>query len=197
MSDQPVYMVSGFMRTGTSMMMQCLSAGGLDAAHRNRTVADDNSDEFYHPNAGGVWELHREDYQAHDFPDAWRGRLIKCLGLGLMTAKPQPGGIRCVYMRRDYEEIFQSHHAFFQTHRPITKQRIRRTVERALAHGHNRKDMRLMEVWYRDLITNPLESFENIAEGLDLPIDVRAAAAQVDTALCHYRKEELAQGVIG
>ena len=57
------YFVSGFMRSGTSMMMACLEAGGMDVAHREQRnqMLEQYSDENYSPNEGGLYELSRVD----------------------------------------------------------------------------------------------------------------------------------------
>ena len=58
-----LYIVSGFMRTGTSMMMKALEAGGLEAAYQQSREAMRKryADEHYDPNVGGRYELRRRD----------------------------------------------------------------------------------------------------------------------------------------
>ena len=46
-----IYVVTGYWRTGTSMMMKCLEAGGLDALYRKRT------DSVARANGGSVHEM--------------------------------------------------------------------------------------------------------------------------------------------
>ena len=77
-----IYVVSGFMRTGTSMMMKALEAGGMDASYKqSRDVMKDHyADEYYNPNIGGLYELEKQDYQKWDFPRDYEGKLIKALG---------------------------------------------------------------------------------------------------------------------
>ncbi|MBI2332300.1 MAG: sulfotransferase domain-containing protein [Chloroflexi bacterium] len=48
MSDKPIYIVSGLPRSGTSMMMKMLEAGGLSVLTDNiRTADDDNLQGYY------------------------------------------------------------------------------------------------------------------------------------------------------
>ena len=51
-----IFIVSGFMRTGTSMMMKCLEAGGLEAVFNptRERMNKDFGDEHDQPNEGGV-----------------------------------------------------------------------------------------------------------------------------------------------
>ncbi len=52
-----IYLVSGDMRTGTSMMMQALEAGGLEAVYNeNRDRMNQQyGDKDYQPNGGGFY----------------------------------------------------------------------------------------------------------------------------------------------
>ena len=81
MNDKTLYVVSGFMRTGTSMMMRALEAGGMNAAYRisREKMREHYADEFYDPNIGGLYELERKDYQSFYFPRQFEGKLIKAL----------------------------------------------------------------------------------------------------------------------
>ena len=84
--DKTLYVVSGFMRTGTSMMMKALEAGGLDACYKQSREEMKNryADEHYDPNIGGLYELERKDYQKPNFPRDYEGKLIKCLNKGII-----------------------------------------------------------------------------------------------------------------
>ena len=111
--NKTLYVVSGFMRTGTSMMMKALEAGGMDACYRQSRDEMKNrfADEHYDPNIGGLYELERGDYQKPDFPKGYEGKLIKALNQGIPKMAVMPE-IRAVFMRRDAEEIRQSYMPF-------------------------------------------------------------------------------------
>jgi len=199
MEDKTLYVVSGFMRTGTSMMMKALEAGGLDAAYQQsreemrRRFADDQ----YDPNLGGLYELEREDYRKPDFPRGWEGKLIKCLSRGPAQMMPMPDGIRVVFMRRDTEEISQSYMAFFGRRlnpqlEGVLQDRMDAIVERI----QNRKDVLSLDVfWFRDVVGAPREYFEQLRKH-SWPIDVDAAVGVVDPSLCRYKREELTEGIL-
>ena len=74
--DKTLYVVSGFMRTGTSMMMKALEAGGLEACYRQsrEEMRLRFADEHYDPNVGGLYELEREDYREKGFPRKYEGK---------------------------------------------------------------------------------------------------------------------------
>ena len=99
-----IHIVSGFMRSGTSMMMRALESGGMDACYRGSRddLIEKHSDEHYSPNPA-LYELERKDYRDPNFPDGYEGKLIKCLAPGMFRLKV--GEYRIIFMRRDYEEI--------------------------------------------------------------------------------------------
>jgi len=108
-----ILIVSGNMRSGTSMMMDALTAGGLNPCHKK---SRDNSlgkhaGEGYHPNPNGFYELEASDFKEVGFPRKFEGQLIKVLYGGLY--KMVPGDYKIVFMRRDQEESRQSYEAFF------------------------------------------------------------------------------------
>lgn len=195
----PVYVVSGWMRTGTSMMMQALAAGGMDAAYRpgrDQMVAR-YADDAYHPNGGGLWELERRDYLAAGFPAGYEGRLIKCLRRGPARMVQSPGGIRVVYMLRDPEEIRQSFMAFFPRSRPPGVRQLEAENARNLEAIRARDDVAVITMHYVDeVLADPAAALHRVADHFGVQLDVAAAAAVVDPARRRYRASELVPGIV-
>lgn len=194
---QPTYVVSGWMRSGTSMMMRALEAGGMEACYRvSRDVMKNRyADEHYDPNLGGLYELERKDYAAPDFPAGYEGKLIKALRMGVAHMNVMPGGIKCLFMLRDPEEQRQSYMAFFGGQAP-TVEVISQQVERARLGAYNRRDTEVLELAYRDVIEVPYQSFERVKAFFGVDLDVAKAAAIVDPELYRYRLEALEVGVV-
>lgn len=192
-----IYMVTGFMRCGTSMMMQCLEAGGLEAAYNpvRDDLAERMSDSKFHPNRGGLYELTRSEYQEKGFPgqEKYQGKLIKCLAGGLGRLAEVPGGYKIVMMLRHPEEVRQSYTGFFPHSHMETAQVVRafRFARRVL---EGRQDFQYEVVRYRSVISDPEAVLTRLKESLGLPIDVEAAAAKVDPSLCHFTLEKLTPG---
>lgn len=195
--EETVYIVSGFMRTGTSMMMRCLELGGMEAVYSREKDESKNdfSDESYDPNEGGLYEMDREDYHVPNFPDMHKGKLIKLLNLGTFGLKPMPK-LKVVFMRRDPEEVRQSYVAFFGD---IKKERM--TVEnigQAMALNiqllNNRKDTDVLEFWYRDVVEDPRKYFTLLKEN-GWPIDVEKCVSGVNKDLLRFKIEELTPGI--
>lgn len=193
--DKTVYVVSGFMRTGTSMMMKALEAGGMDVCYKQSRdeMKDKFADKSYDPNVGGLYELEREDYQKLDFPVGYQGKLIKALAMGVPRMLPMNDGIRVVFMRRDPEEIRQSFMAFFNKN--IDVENLDERMEYIIRRIENRKDVKSVDVfWYRKVIESPQKYFVILREhGWD--IDIEKASLVVDSKYCRYKAEDLTVGI--
>lgn len=194
--EETVYIVSGYMRTGTSMMMKALEAGGLEAMQRESrdTFRQHFADEEYDPNEGGLYELEQADYHAPGFPLQFKGKLVKLLNAGTARMAVMPK-IKIVYMRRDYEEIRQSFQAFFSQPLKISEEALTHVVEQNIASLENRKDVELVVFWYRDVVADPAKHFE-ILRSAGWPIEVGQAMGVVQPELARFKKEELTAGIV-
>ena len=194
--DTRLYVVSGFMRTGTSMMMASLMAGGLEGVYReNREEMRKRfADEYYDPNSGGLFEMQRSDYNSPDFPNAYAGKLIKCLFGGLMKMREMPGGIRVVYMRRNEEEIRQSYMGFFGRNLKIAN--LQKKMDLVRDKMKERSDMvSFHEFQMRNVVSSPRDHFQILADA-GWPIDVDLSACIVDPTQYRYRLENLTVGIV-
>jgi hypothetical protein len=197
MMDAPTtYIVCGHMRTGTSMMMRALIAGGLTAAYdRQRDDAlSAAGDDDYRPNRSGFFELHPIEYRREGFPRRHFGKLIKVLGyaVGRMVV----GNYRVIFMRRNPEEIRQSFEAFFRTDQhPPSVDRYDAWCYDILGILHNRRDVESVEVVnYRSVVSAPSHLFRGLLVR-GWPIDYEAAAATIDPDQCRFRLESLTVGI--
>ncbi len=196
-----IYIVSGYMRTGTSMMMNALSAGGLEPLFNPQrdNMNDRWGDSGYKPNPVGFYELQRQEYRQRGFPGMYEGRLIKLLYGGLPRLAALDSGYRYVFMRRDTEEIRQSYEAFFGAKIARSMQEVMNhydeIMDDAVKGLHNRKDtVSVHEFWYREVVTHPIEHFQ-ILRDAGWPIEVSKAAMTVDTSQCRFKREILTEGI--
>lgn len=189
-----IYFVSGFMRTGTSMMMKALEAGGLDVLYNpDRDKMNTRyGDEYYQPNEGGFYELNRRQYQQPGFPRMHEGKLIKALWGGI--TRVVAGDYKVVFMRRDYEEIRQSYQAFFGNPIHLNAEEYRARMDDTIGMLKVRRDVGLSIFQYRDVLDHPLEKFAELRDQ-GWPVDVHKAAAVVSPSTCRFRLEELQVGV--
>lgn len=144
-----LYIVSGVMRSGTSMMMESLIAGGLDAVYIPR---------------GGCYELATTDLYAPDFPRAFDGKLIKVLDFALSHMVTMPNGIRIVAMRRPLEDIQSSMMRFLGNRDKELREAVVTLPAKIAALRHREDVLSLDEFWYDDVVQDPLAHFTLLQE---------------------------------
>jgi hypothetical protein len=179
-----ITIVSGFMRSGTSMMMKALEAGGLEAVYNpsRDKMNDQLGDEYYKINDDGFYELTRAEYMDPAFPENCNGKVVKCLWGGMYRL---PAGTMktIIFMRRPIAEIAASYEAAFGTPHPRTIPELADELDKIQGILKQRRDVNLKVAQYHDVIKSPLKVFK----GLRLPIDARKAAAIVNPDKYRHR----------
>ena len=190
-----ITVVSGLPRSGTSLMMQCLAAGGLPPLTDAQRAADAS-------NPRGYLELEAVKRLKADrswLPQA-RGRAVKIIHLLLpeLAAAADAGAgeeFRVVMMRRPVEEVVASQRAMLARQgkpaaavpdatlgKLFTEQMER--VERLLAV---RAEFRVCTVPYPALVADPAGEAARVNAFLGSGLDEGAMAGAVDPAL--YREK--------
>jgi hypothetical protein len=171
-----LYVVSGFMRSGTSMMMQALEAGGMEAVYsqaRNTEMNERFGEPDYLPN-DNYYELDPADYRRRDLGERYDGKLIKCLWGGMMRMPPTE--CRIVFMRRPAREINVSLLAFFGQAGGPPPLQLDREMEACLAILRDRRSfLSVDEIWYADVVNDPAKVFTALRDA-GWPIDVGRSA---------------------
>ena len=155
--------------------------GGLKGAYHEKSLR-------VLPEGANVYELHNREYEDSSFPRKWEGKLIKCMYYHLEDMQSMPNGIRIVVMRRNVEEIGQSHKVFFGSmgHFPNLDRRIDETVKKM----REREDIiSIHEFPYRAVVGLPEYYFEILRKS-GWAIDIKKASDAVDPSLCHWKLEE-------
>jgi hypothetical protein len=136
----PIYIVTGLQRTGTSMMMACAVAGGLTPAHNRAHTAKLQAEsrsggyvgntEYYELAACPACKPHdvlgrtsgkcgamscSHNFIAH--AEQYEGLVVKDLlsGVGRFRLPPYGGGYRVVMMTRPFAEAAESYERHFGT----------------------------------------------------------------------------------
>lgn len=183
-----IYVIAGYPRSGTSMMMAALEAGGLPVAKSAARERHNRPDGTYRPNRDGLYELPTVEQWEPGWPRQHDGKAVKCLVRWLRHLCVHD--YRVVFMRRDPEEIRQSYRAAFGEE--TTVERIEAEITEARAALANRRDVRdVQELWYGDVLERP----EAALLSLDWPIDVQDAASVVEPRLYRFRREKLIVGL--
>ena len=169
-----ITIVSGLPRSGTSMMMQAISAGGMDAMTDNIRVADDD-------NPRGYYEFEAVKKTSRDgswLTDA-AGRVVKMVYRLLYDLPGSGYEYRVVFMRRDIADVIGDE----QLAELFAKQ-----LDDFDEWVADQSAFSIIDVNYSDMINGPAEQCSRVNEFLDNRLDTAAMAAAVDPTLYRNRK---------
>lgn len=187
----PIVVVSGLPRSGTSMAMKMLEAGGLPVATDGLRAADES-------NPNGYYELEDVKSLAAGADAAWlagaRGKAVKVISF-LLTYLPESYDYQVIFMRRDLNEIVASQNAMLDARgepRGAPDERMRANyvqhleqIERFLAR---RSCFSTLTVDYAAVVGAPRDQASRIAAFLDRPLDLDRMAAVAEPALYRNRR---------
>jgi hypothetical protein len=184
----PIIVVSGLPRSGTSLMMKMLAAGGVELLTDGLRAADED-------NPDGYFELEAVKKTKSD--PAWLerapGRAVKVIS-ELLDDLPDRMPYRVIFMRRRIEEVLASQRQMLERLRGEARAEddaeLRRLyllhLEETMAKLDRRPELRALYVSYNRLIEAPRAHAERIAAFLDRGLDLPAMERAVDPRL--YRK---------
>ena len=188
-----ITVVVSYMRSGSSMMMGCLEAGGIPTYHDHKTEMNTtHGDEKYKPNAGGFFEMSPNQAIAKDFIANAAGKAVKLLRSAALHLPEHD--YRVVVLWRHPEESRQSYEAFANDRWPlgeVTYTQYRESWKRLVETLRERPDMDVQTLNMRDVVFRP----ERELASLGWPIDVKKAAAYVDPKQYRFRMEWLTPGI--
>jgi len=192
---KPVVIVSGLPRSGTSMAMKMLEAGGMELVVDNIRTADED-------NPKGYYEDERVKDLAEMTEKGWlkgaRGKVIKVVS-SLLNYLPESNAYKVVFMRRNLHEVLASQ----------TKMLVRREEE---SHSEDENLMAMYEshlekvtfqlrfrpyfqalyLNYADVVKDPSTEARRVADFVGSGLDVDRMAGAVDGSL--YRNRRTSDG---
>jgi hypothetical protein len=189
---KPIAVVSGLPRSGTSMAMKMLEAGGMPVlvdGLRKPDVSNPNGYYEFEP----VKELDKGG-DVQWLADA-RGRAVKIISF-LLTYLPETYEYRVIFMRRDLHEAVASQNTMLaqrgESRDGADDERMCRLyeghlekVERFLA---SRSCFSTLTIAYEDVVQNPSLAAHRMNEFLGGTLDVVKMAAVADPALYRNRR---------
>jgi len=192
---QPIVVVSGLPRSGTSMVMKMLEAGGLPVLTDGIRTADED-------NPKGYYEVERVKNLAQETDKRWlagaRGKVVKVISF-LLKSLPPHFNYRVVFIRREIEEVLASQRKMLDRRgetEATPPERMRALFEddlwRAGYQLRHRPEFETMEVHYSAVLAQPLESARRLDAFLGGGLDVEAMAAVVDPQLYRNRASRTA-----
>jgi len=186
----PVIVVSGLPRSGTSLMMNMLRAGGVPIVTDELRTADDD-------NPRGYFELERVKQLAKG-DAAWvqeaNGHAVKVIS-ALLEHLPATTTYRVLFMQRRLPEVLASQRKMLERRGEPTDtvpdekmaalfEKHLEKIEGWLAQQPN---FSVLYVPYHELAERPEGQLDRIVDFLGLPLDRDAMLAAVDPALYRNR----------
>lgn len=183
--DNQIVIVSGLPRSGTSLMMQMLHAGGvpvLTDANRTADVSNPNGYFEYDP----VMSLHTDN--------SWLGlaqnKSVKVVAPLLKYLDPKYR-YKVIFMNRDLTEVVKSQQKMIGKNPDVLPVKLFEAYQKHLNQIENWKDkepgVELIYMNYTDAINKPEETVSKVAKFIGLDLNVSKMTACVDKAL--YRNK--------
>ena len=184
-----ITIVSGLPRSGTSVMMQMLVAGGIPPL----------TDDVRKPDADnprGYFEFERAKQIKAD--KAWladaQGKVVKMVHL-LLLDLPMDRRYDVVFMRREAHEVVKSQGVMLarsgKSGAAITPEQLiavyQQQITRVLGFLAQHANVRVLEVSYNDLVRDPKPAASGIAAFCGRSMDVSAMVGAVDPGLYRNR----------
>jgi hypothetical protein len=184
-----ITIVSGLPRSGTSLMMQMLVAGGMTALSDGERVADTDNPRGYLE-----WE------RIKTLPDdpgciaEAEGKVVKVISR-LLLSLPAGHEYRTIFMQRPLPEVLASQDQMLKR-RGTFKEGANPAIISAAFEKHLREVyawldgksyVKALRIPYHDVLSKPKEIGEQIAQFLGTTLDVEAMAQQVDASLYRNR----------
>lgn len=186
-----ITIVTGLPRSGTSLVMQMLAAGGVEPYTDGERTADED-------NPRGYLELEavKRLKQSTDWVTSARGKAVKVIS-HLLDDLPNGEAYRVIFVERDLDEVLASQAKMIARRGlPAPPEAVvRRAFEAHLAASErleaSRPDMTFLRLAYAEIIAAPLTAAKQIAEHLQIgeadSLDVAAMTTAVDPALYRNR----------
>jgi hypothetical protein len=187
----PLVIVSGLPRSGTSMMMKMLEAGGVPIMTDSERAADiDNPKGYFEYER--IKDLEKETDKS--YIRQGRGEALKVISF-LIKDLPDDNDYRVIFMRRDLSEVIASQNKMIDrlgttdasAEEEAMKEAYRNDIVRTRLLCKARRNFELIEVHYRATIEDAPGTASKVNAFLGGQLDEAAMRAAVDGSLYRNR----------
>lgn len=179
------YIVSGLPRSGTSMVMQTLEAGGMPIATDEEREPDESNPKGYLEIEGVIDKLSEDG----EFVFRFKGKVVKIIAYGLRYLPP--GDYKIIYMERNIEEVLDSMEkmaGITDEERRETRLSFDKLNGMVKAELEGRSDVEVLFVSYNDTLEDPDGQILRVFDFLGLPLDPNKMIDAVDRRLYRQRR---------
>src|ERR1700687_5966338 len=186
-----ITIVSGLPRSGTSLMMQMLAAGGVPILSDGERRADIDNPRGYLE-----WERIKQLPKDPACIAEAEGKAVKVISQLLLSLPPQHEYL-VIFMQRPLPEVMASQDEMLRRRGTFDPAAENSCGARAF-QGHvsdvygwlnGKPHVKVSRVQYHAVLREPKETAESIPEYLEIPLDVEAMARQVDGNLYRQRRK--------
>jgi hypothetical protein len=186
---RPIVVVSGLPRSGTSMAMKMLEAGGLGVVTDGLRTADEDNPKGYYED-----ERVKDLYQPGD--KTWlresRGKVIKIISF-LLKSLPDGNNYKVLFMHRNLREIVASQNKMLTRRgekNDTSDERAIALLEEQVRDARfflRRPQFEVLELNYRETLDSPRPLALRMAEFVGETLDVEKMTQVVDVQLYRNR----------
>jgi hypothetical protein len=184
-----ITIVSGLPRSGTSLMMQMLDAGGLPVLSDGERKADSDNPKGYLE-----WELIKQLPRDPSLIAAAEGKVVKVISQ-LILSLPSARKYRVILMQRPLPEVLKSQDEMLRRRGNVDSNADSSAIEEAFQRHlievnkwlAGKANVQVLRVHYHRVLREPKAVAGEIAAFLGVPLDVEAMVRQVDGSLYRNR----------
>ena len=185
-----VTIVSGLPRSGTSLMMQMIHAGGLPALTDQVREADEDNPKGYYE-----FEPVKQTKKDASWLEQAPGKVVKMVHL-LLLDLPTDREYRVVFTRRHLEEVLASQDVMLDRlgkgSGDLSKEQLMRAfqaqIDKVDKYLQEHANFKVLSVNYNEMVKEPAPLVQQINEFLGGGLDTAAMLAVVDPSLYRQRK---------
>ena len=184
-----ITIVSGLPRSGTSLMMQMLVAGGMAPLADGERQADADNPRGYLE-----WERIKQLPKDPDCIADGEGKVVKVISR-LLLSLPAGYEYRVIFMQRPLSEVLASQDQMLRrrgtykegTNSAVIAAAFEKHLKEVYAWLDSKSNVRVVRMPYHDVLKQPAEVSRKLSDFLGIPLNVEAMAQQVDSDLYRNR----------
>ena len=186
-----ITIVSGLPRSGTSLMMQMLAAGGMPVLSDGQRQADTDNPRGYLE-----WERIKQLPKDPDCIAEAEGKVVKVISQ-LLLSLPAGHDYRIIFMQRPMAEVLKSQEEMLSRRGNHNKDENRGAIEKAFGRHLLAVDkwfgeaagIAVLKMHYHQVLCEPRVTAEQVAAFLKVPLNVEVMSRQVDNTLYRNRTD--------
>jgi len=184
-----ITIVSGLPRSGTSLMMQMLAAGGLPVLSDGERKADTDNPRGYLE-----WERIKQLPKEPSLIAEAEGKVVKVISQ-LLLSLPDGHEYRVIFMQRPLPEVLKSQDEMLRRRGTFQGNGESSPIEEAFQRHlievnrwlNGKPNVQALRVHYHRTLREPKAAAEAVAEFLTIPLDIEAMTREVDQNLYRNR----------